>query len=184
MSRLFLLFMLGYIAVYAKREDQAIMAHEFDGKKYEKASGHQQEWGAKLIAELNLVGTERVLDLGCGDGTLTNRIAECLPRGDVLGVDASQGMIEAARPRERSNLRFRRLDIADLQFENRFDVVFSNAALHWVKDYAQLRKNVRRSLRAGGRIRFNFAGEGNCAHLYREGPASKYNANSKEVPSS
>jgi len=47
------------------------MAHEFDGKKYETASSHQKEWGAKLIAELALRGDERVLDLGCGDGALT-----------------------------------------------------------------------------------------------------------------
>ena len=58
------------------------MTHEFDGKKYEKASAHQKEWGAKLIAEFGMKGTERVLDLGCGDGTLTVQIAERLPQGE------------------------------------------------------------------------------------------------------
>jgi trans-aconitate 2-methyltransferase len=47
------------------------MTHEFDGKNYEKASTHQKEWGARLIAELGLRGTERILDLGCGDRVLT-----------------------------------------------------------------------------------------------------------------
>jgi trans-aconitate 2-methyltransferase len=47
------------------------MAHEFDGKKYTAASAHQKEWGAKLIEELRISGTERILDLGCGDGALT-----------------------------------------------------------------------------------------------------------------
>lgn len=65
------------------------MTHEFDGKKYEKASTHQREWGTKLIAELGLQGTERVLDLGCGDGTLTAQIAALLPRGEAVGIDAS-----------------------------------------------------------------------------------------------
>ena len=51
------------------------MTHEFDGKKYAKASTHQKEWGSKLIAEFDLTGTERVLDLGCGDGTLTTQLA-------------------------------------------------------------------------------------------------------------
>ncbi len=51
------------------------MPHEFDGKKYENASTHQKEWGAKLIAELGLRGTERVLDLGCGDGVLTDSVS-------------------------------------------------------------------------------------------------------------
>lgn len=140
--------------------------HEFDGNKYEKASAHQQEWGTKLIAELNLHGTERVIDLGCGSGVLTCQIAEFLPNGEVLGIDASRGMIEAALPKERSNLRFRRMDINDLDFENEFDIVFSNATLHWVKDHRRLLRDVRRALRPGGRIRFNFAGNGNCFNFF------------------
>jgi trans-aconitate 2-methyltransferase len=54
------------------------MTHEFDGKKYEKASAHQKEWGAKLISELSLRGNERVLDLGYGDGANTFLMAEVL----------------------------------------------------------------------------------------------------------
>jgi len=63
------------------------MTHEFDGKKYETASAHQQEWGAKLISELSLKGNERVLDLGCGDGANTFLMAEVLPDGEVVGID-------------------------------------------------------------------------------------------------
>lgn len=51
------------------------MSHEFDGRKYEKSSAHQKEWGSAIIAELHLKGNERVLDLGCGDGTLTALLA-------------------------------------------------------------------------------------------------------------
>jgi len=142
------------------------MTHEFDGNKYEKASTHQREWGSKLIGELDLKGHERILDLGCGDGTLTAQLAELAPRGDVVGIDASQGMIEAALPKERSNLRFRRLDINDLDDVEAFDLVFSNAALHWVKDHRRLLRNVHRALRAGGRMRLNFAGKGNCSNLF------------------
>ncbi len=57
------------------------MTHEFNGMKYERASALQQEWGRRLIVELELQGTERVLDLGCGDGTLTARLAESVPQG-------------------------------------------------------------------------------------------------------
>ncbi len=142
------------------------MIHEFDGKKYEKASSHQKEWGAKLIAELNLTGSEHVLDLGCGDGTLTHQLAELLPNGDVLGIDASQGMIDAAAPKELDNLCFRRLDINDLDFVEQFDVVFSNATLHWVKDHQCLLQNVHRALRVGGLLRFQFAGNGNCSNFF------------------
>jgi trans-aconitate 2-methyltransferase len=143
------------------------MPHEFDGKKYEKASAHQKEWGTKLIAELGLRGDEHVLDLGCGDGTLTTQIAALLPQGEVVGIDASQGMIEAALPKARDNLRFLLMDINELDFFERFDVVISNATLHWVKDHQRLLENVHRSLRVGGRLRFNFAGDGNCAHFFK-----------------
>jgi len=144
------------------------MTHEFDGKKYAKASTHQQEWGTKLIAELGLQGGECVLDLGCGDGTLTAQIAELLPQGEVVGIDASQGMIAAALPKTRKHLQFRLMDINELDLlERRFDVVFSNATLHWVKNHRRLLEHVRRSLRAGGRVRFNFAGDGNCSHFFK-----------------
>lgn len=143
------------------------MPHEFDGKKYEKASSHQKEWGTKLIAELNLKGSEKVLDLGCGEGGLSVKISKLLPQGEVVGIDASRGMIDAALPRAKENLRFLLMDINDLNFVEKFDVVFSNAALHWVKDHQKLFHNVCRSLRINGRLRFNFAGDGNCSNFFK-----------------
>jgi trans-aconitate 2-methyltransferase len=144
------------------------MAYEFDGRKYESASAHQKEWGMKIIEELGLRETEAVLDLGCGDGTLTARIAGLVPRGEVVGIDASQGMIDVARKKEAGNLRFVLMDINDLDFTERFDVAFSNATLHWVGDHARLLRNLRRGLRRDDVLRFNFAGEGNCSHFFNE----------------
>ncbi len=141
------------------------MSHEFNGSKYQRASALQQEWGIRLIAELELRGTEHVLDLGCGDGTLTARLAELVPRGEVVGVDASEGMIAVARQKIGRNLRFLLQDINALDFHEEFDVVFSNATLHWITDHERLLRNIRRSLRLGGVARFSFAGQGNCAHL-------------------
>ncbi len=65
------------------------MTFEFDAEKYKAASAHQKEWGRKLISGLNLTGSERVLDLGCGDGGITAQLAECVPDGMVVGIDAS-----------------------------------------------------------------------------------------------
>jgi len=143
------------------------MTYEFDGKGYAKASAHQLEWGARLIAELRLQGDERILDLGCGDGALTARIAEFLPRGQIVGIDASRGMIDAARPKARANLHYVLIDINDLDFSEEFDIVFSNATLHWLKDHRRLYQRVAKALRADGRIRFNFAGDGNCLNFFR-----------------
>lgn len=70
---------------------------EFDGEKYKKASRHQKEWGNKLISTLQLKGNEAILDLGCGDGTLTKQLFLLAPNGYVIGIDASVGMIKTAK---------------------------------------------------------------------------------------
>jgi len=142
------------------------MAYEFDGQKYALSSAHQTEWGTKLIAELQLKGSESVLDLGCGDGTVTAQIAELLPEGYVVGIDSSRGMIDAAVPKSRENLRFLLMDINVLDFSSEFDAIFSNATLHWVKDHRRLYQTVAKALRDDGRVRFNFAADGNCSNFF------------------
>jgi trans-aconitate methyltransferase len=142
------------------------MAHEFDGNKYKAASAHQKEWGAKLIRELNIAGSERILDLGCGDGALTAQLAALAPQGSVLGIDASRGMIDTAMTHVADNLSFAVHDINDLDFADEFDIVFSNATLHWIKDHDALLRNVHRALKPGGVLKFNFAGDGNCANFF------------------
>ncbi len=141
------------------------MNFEFDAGKYQKASAHQKEWGEKLINELDLAGDERILDLGCGDGAITEQLAAIAPRGEVVGIDGSQNMIEAARHRQRPNLSFVRMDINSLEFTDEFDLVFSNATLHWIKDHTRLLANIHACLRENGTVRLNFAADGNCSHL-------------------
>jgi trans-aconitate methyltransferase len=144
-----------------------MIAFNFDGEKYRAASGHQKDWGTQVISELQLAGNERILDLGCGDGTLTKMLAECVPQGRVVGIDASWGMIETAKKLEpdRENLFFRLMDIECLNFEYQFDLVFSNATLQWVKDHKRMLQRVYLRLRPNGVLRFNFAGAGNCKYL-------------------
>ncbi len=138
---------------------------EFDGEKYKNASLHQKQWGNKLICEFELQGDEHILDLGCGDGVLTAQLAARVPHGHVIGIDASQGMIDTARKLATQNLTFFVQNINTLQFHNEFDLIFSNAALHWVKDHQTLLNNAFQALKDNGILRFNFAAEGNCAYL-------------------
>ncbi|MBN1189874.1 MAG: methyltransferase domain-containing protein [Dehalococcoidales bacterium] len=142
------------------------MTHEFDGEAYKKSSAHQKEWGNNIIAGFHLRGDERILDLGCGDGVLTDQLAELVPNGLVVGIDSSGSMIETAAALRRHNLQFRRLDINSLDYTNEFDLVFSNATLHWVRDHARLLDKCFRSLKKGGMVRFNFAAEGNCSNFF------------------
>lgn len=139
---------------------------EFNGERYARASRHQKEWGSRLISGLRLRGCESILDLGCGDGALTEKLASLVPDGAVLGIDASQGMIDAARKHARDNLSFRQADINRMDFSDVFDVIFSNAALHWVKDHDLLLKNALAALKPGGLISWNFAGDGTCSHFF------------------
>ncbi|MDD2960250.1 MAG: methyltransferase domain-containing protein [Lachnospiraceae bacterium] len=135
---------------------------EFDGKKYKLASKHQKEWGAELISVLSFKGNETVLDLGCGDGVLTEQLSLLVPYGKVLGIDASINMIETAKPISKNNLEFEHTDINKINYENEFDLIFSNAALHWIKDHKRLLKNAYKALKTHGKILWDFGGWGNC----------------------
>ena len=116
--------------------------------------------GAPVLALLAPEAGERILDLGCGDGTLTREIAE---RGcQVLGVDSSAAMVEAAMAR---GVPARVVDALDLDFSEEFDAVFSNAALHWMREPACVARHVHRALRPGGRFVGEFGGEGNVVVL-------------------
>jgi SAM-dependent methyltransferase len=103
---------------------------------------------------------ERILDVGCGEGTLTLQIAA---RGaTVVGIDSSEDMIAAALAR---GLDARRLDAETLPFENEFDAVFSNAAMHWIRNHDALLDGVGRALRRGGRFVAEFGGHGNISAI-------------------
>ena len=136
--------------------------NKFIGEKYRAAAKHQLEWGKKIIDELKLNGNEKVLDLGCGDGLLTKLIAEKVPNGNVLGIDSSSSMIDTAQGIKKNNLIFVLKNITDINYENKFDIIYSNAALHWVKDHKSLLNKCIKALKVSGKIRFNFAGEKNC----------------------
>lgn len=136
---------------------------DFDGKKYRASSSPMRSWGESVLADLVLAGNERVVDLGCGTGELSARLAERVPRGSVLGMDASESMIAEAQKNHRlDNLSFCVGDIDKLGFDSEVDLFFSNAALHWVKDHDRLLAALYRGLAPGGRARLSFGGKGNC----------------------
>ena len=140
--------------------------YQWNARDYAAQSSAQQKWAEELIAKLHLSGEERVLDIGCGDGKVTAKIADELPRGSALGVDSSEGMIQYARetfPSGRyANLAFEVADARCLSFAGEFDIVFSNACLHWITGHQPVLESVRRSLKPGGRIFLQMGGTGQC----------------------
>jgi trans-aconitate 2-methyltransferase len=143
------------------------MAYKWDAADYARSSAGQQEWARELIAKLHLSGSERLLDIGSGDGKVSAELASSLTTGSVLGVDNSPEMIALAEtrfsPMKYPNLRFRLTDAVALPFRNEFDVVFSNATLHWVIDHAPVLKGIAASLKPGGRTLLQMGGRGNAA---------------------
>ncbi|HTD27130.1 MAG TPA: class I SAM-dependent methyltransferase [Candidatus Elarobacter sp.] len=106
------------------------------------------------------VAGERILDLGCGDGALTEAL---VARGcAVVGVDASAAQVEAARQR---GLDARVMDGQRLAFDAEFDAVFSNAALHWMTNPERVIAGVWRALRPGGRFVGELGGRGCVARI-------------------
>jgi trans-aconitate 2-methyltransferase len=143
--------------------------HKWDPADYEKSSSAQYEWAMMLISRLKVAEDDRILDIGCGDGRITARLAAMVPKGEVVGIDLSLEMIEFARSRspkgEHPNLSFMPGDASGLDFHEEFDLVVSFACLHWVKDHLPVLEGIRRSLRPKGRVLLQFGGRGNAADL-------------------
>lgn len=128
---------------------------------YLKHAGFVPALGADVLALLDPRPGERILDLGCGEGTLT---AEIQSRGAVVvGVDSSPAQIAAARAR---GLNARVGEAERLTFDAEFDAVFSNAALHWMKNAGAVAAGVRRALKPGGRFVGEMGGHMNVAAIH------------------
>lgn len=147
----------------------ARIGYNWNAQDYAKNSQNQFQWAQELIPKLKLQGTEALLDVGCGDGKITAELARCLPKGRVIGIDSSEKMIDLAKTafpqKDYPNLTFQVMDARKLTFKSEFDVVFSNAALHWIVDQKTVLAGVQRSLKPGGRLLFQMAGKGNAKDI-------------------
>ena len=152
---------------------------QWDAQDYAKSSSAQAAWAQDLIAKLNFSDNEVVLDVGCGDGKMTAEMAQRLPNGFVLGIDSSAEMVKFAATEHLqpaiANLQFACMDARQITSESfpeklrqrPFDIVFSNAVLHWVDDHPAFLRGARRVLRSGGKLVISCGGEGNAADIVR-----------------
>jgi len=134
----------------------------WDAARYQSRHGYVSAYGESLVSLLDPKPGERILDLGCGSGQLATKIAES--GANVIGLDHSPEMIAEAR-RNFPELTFDVADAANFQLSERVDAVFSNAALHWVRNQDAMLAGVYRALKPGGRFVAEMGGHGNIAAI-------------------
>ncbi len=150
-------------AVSAQRT--AYAGRDWDADVYDRVADPQEAWGREVLDRLPLAGDETVLDAGCGSGRVTQLLLERLPRGRVIGIDASAAMVEVARTRLGERAELRTGDLTELQVEAPVDAVFSNAVFHWVSDHDRLFERLYAALRSGGRLAAQCGARGNVASV-------------------
>jgi SAM-dependent methyltransferase len=143
------------------RPGAKVVEQHWDPARYQRNAGFVAALGEPLLELLAPRAGERILDLGCGDGALTQHIAA---RAEVTGVDASAEQVAAARAR---GLDAAVADGTGLAFDAVFDAVFSNAALHWMRDPDAVIAGVWRALKPGGRFVAECGGAGNVESVLR-----------------
>jgi trans-aconitate 2-methyltransferase len=137
---------------------------EWDAAEYSRRSSLQEAMAQEVIALLDLNGSERVLDVGCGEGKITAQIASRAAKGSVVGVDPSRDMISFARTHfgrtALPNLQFEVADARRLPFKNEFDLVVSFNALHWIPEQQAALKSIRSTLVSGGKAHLRLVSKG------------------------
>lgn len=138
------------------------MSNDFkwNGAEYSSANGIQTSVGGRLIESTAFLPDMSVLDAGCGSGDLTFLLARKVPCGHVTAVDLSESMIQQAEKSLKTqalrNIEFHVCGVNELEYENKFDLVFSNSVLHWVTEIEDCIARFYRALKHGGILRVQF----------------------------
>jgi len=135
---------------------------KWNAELYDQKHAFVYQFGENVLELLNPQPGENILDIGCGTGYLTQQIQE--QQAIVKGTDASPDMIKQAR-KNHPKVDFEVVDAGNFNEPEKYDAVFSNAALHWVKNQDGMMQSVYNSLKPGGRFVAEMGGKGNIALL-------------------
>lgn len=139
---------------------------EWNAGEYGAKFGFVPQYGRDVMELIDAPKGSRVLDLGCGNGILTNALYD---QGySVIGLDASESFLETAR-KQFPNLTFMKGDALQFSLPEKVDVVFSNAVFHWIdrEDQPQLLQRVSQVLKRGGELVCEFGGLGNNQRIHQ-----------------
>lgn len=132
---------------------------EWNSKYYAKHARLQVERAFRMLKKLPIQGSESILDLGCGSGEVTHHLATLAANGKVIGMDQSKAMIEHANHQfpDQKNLSFTIGDAAHFSYDEKFDIITSFNALHWVEDHRAILNSCKAALTPSGQIFFLMA---------------------------
>ena len=139
-------------------EDKNMPENAWNTSLYESKHAFVWQYGESLLELLSPLPGERILDLGCGTGQLTEKIA--IAGAEVIGIDSAPAMIEKAQ-QNYPQLQFDVADARDFHFSQPFDAIFSNAVLHWISESEAVISCIHKALKSGGRFVAEFGGKGN-----------------------
>ena len=146
------------------------MPRDWDAGTYDRVADPMTRWGESVLDRLPLAGDERVLDAGCGSGRVTERLAERLPHGQVVALDGSPAMVDAARQRLApfgDRVEFVVADLGRPLPIAPVDAILSTATFHWVPDHDALFHNLAAVLKPSGLLVAQCGGVGNIASIQR-----------------
>jgi trans-aconitate methyltransferase len=165
----------------ASRTTTTFRGQTWDTAAYAATGRFVADLAGNVVELLAPQADEAILDLGCGDGALTEKITAT--GAVVTGADASAAMVAAARAR---GLNVLEVSATEMQFDGEFDAVFSNAALHWMPDAEAVLAAVHRALKPGGRFVAEMGGLGNIAaiRVALQAVLAKYGIDAEKVAAS
>jgi trans-aconitate 2-methyltransferase len=138
----------------------------WSGAEYDRLSTPMEAMGREVLERLPLEGFETVIDAGCGSGRVTEALIARVPRGRVIGVDASASMIDSARERLGDRAELHVADLVTFDLGVLADAILSTATFHWIADHDALFARLRAHLRDGGHLVAQCGGRGNIAGLH------------------
>lgn len=153
---------------------------KWNALEYKNSFSFVHQYGEAVIELLDINETDTIVDLGCGNGALTQRLSQLSK--NVIGIDASDEMLKIAKEAY-PDLTFIKADALDFDIGKKADAVFSNAVFHWIDKDKQIRllTNINRNLRKGGRLVCEFGGFG-CAEAIHSALEAEFNSHGLIYP--